>query len=168
MSFAAAGLSLVRPKPVTVSAGLVTPPDAFVPAEPAVEVNGHVGAVARPAQRIALVHGQVRGPDGAGLSAVLNLIDTGGRRRVWAFSSPDGSYTLSAPTPGTYVVLATAPGHRPHAATVDVAPGLLRHDAVLAPDAGGARPEDLSDLSAVPHARSNGHGTEHVRRRDQS
>jgi hypothetical protein len=112
MSFAASALSLVRQKPV-----------AAVPAP--------AGRVPRPGHRIPFVHGRIRGPGGAGVSAVLTLLDSGGARRVWAFSEPDGSYTISAPRAGTYVLLATARGHLPHAATVDLAPGLLRHDAAL-------------------------------------
>jgi hypothetical protein len=132
MSFAAAALSLVRPKAVSVDAGLVTPPDSFIPAEP-------TRGTPRPASRIALIHGRISGPGGHGVSAVLHLLDGGGTRRVWAFSGPDGAYTVSAPTAGTYVLVATAPGHRPHAATVELTPGLRRHDATLARERAGQR-----------------------------
>jgi MFS family permease len=140
MSLAAAVLSLIRPKPVTVDAGLVTPPDSFIPAE----------SVPGPTARVALVHGNIRGPGGTGVSAVLHLLDSSGVRRVWAFSGPDGAYTLSAPTPGSYVLVATTPGHRPHAATVQVAPGVLRHDATLmwARDADESLDELLLGLNA--------------------
>ncbi|HVE24230.1 MAG TPA: MFS transporter [Sporichthya sp.] len=145
MSFAAAALSLVRPRPVTVDAGAVTPPDSFIPAEP-------TPGTPRRNQRIALVHGRISGPGGHGVSAVLHLLDTGGARRVWAFSGPDGAYTLSAPTRGTYVLVATAPGHRPHAATVELAPGLLRHDATLARER-----TDHRDLAASANGVSGNH-----------
>jgi hypothetical protein len=162
MSIAAAGLSLIRPKPVTVNAGLVSPPDSFVPAEPAPEVlvaatvgpvnPAAVGAVPAAGGAVTVVCGQIRGPSGEVLPAILSLLDAAGTRRAWAFTGPDGTYALSAPDPGTYVLVATAPGHRPHTATVDLSPGVRRHDATLGWN-GAAAP--VVGAAPVPIARLN-------------
>lgn len=67
------------------------------------------------------VSGTVRHQDGSAVPcAALTLIDAGGRQSGRAAGGPDGRYTLSSPGPGSYVLIATAPGHRPCAVGVSV------------------------------------------------
>ncbi|MBW0101264.1 MFS transporter [Pseudonocardia sp. KRD291] len=77
--------------------------------EPA--LPGHGGRVPGPGP--ALV-GQVHGVDDAAPGTVLTLIDaTNGRQVARAVTDAHGRYRLDAPRPGSYTVVANAPGHRP-------------------------------------------------------
>jgi hypothetical protein len=65
------------------------------------------------------VSGHVRRPDGTPVSGtVLTLIDQSGRQVSRAAGNPDGSYTVGTPGSGTYVLIASAGGHRPQASSV--------------------------------------------------
>jgi uncharacterized membrane protein YgaE (UPF0421/DUF939 family) len=66
------------------------------------------------------IHGRVRGPDGAGIPAALTLIGPQGGQVARTVADPGGAYRLDAPTPGTYVLLASAASHHPAASTVIV------------------------------------------------
>ncbi|MEG8275696.1 MFS transporter [Streptomyces sp. AHA2] len=77
--------------------------------------------------------GRVLGPDGSPVArAKVTLIDRRGRQAGATLSAEDGSYALSVPARGSYVVAARAAGHGPHASS--------------ATHAGDDRPVDL-DLS---------------------
>lgn len=70
------------------------------------------------------VHGSVRGSDGSPIgSATLTLISLQGRQLSRAVAGYDGGYALSAPGPGSYVLITAADGHQPQAATVLVGDG---------------------------------------------
>ena len=85
------------------------------------------------------IHGSVRGSDGSPVgSATLTLISLQGRQLSRAVAGYDGGYALSAPGPGSYVLIAAADGHQPQAATVvvDGGEGPLGFDVVLAGTSG--------------------------------
>jgi hypothetical protein len=83
------------------------------------------------------VRGRVRGGEGAPVcGAALTLIDLGGRQVARATTGVDGSYALTAPEPGPYMLITAADGHRPQAATVVVAGEPLGYDVTLSGTSG--------------------------------
>ena len=83
------------------------------------------------------VSGRVRTADGASISgAAVTLADLSGRQVAVAQTDTAGQYRLTAPGPGSYLVIVSAPGHQP-AASVLAAPGAgTSHDIVLRGDSG--------------------------------
>ncbi|MEN2422914.1 MFS transporter [Streptomyces rimosus] len=78
------------------------------------------------------VSGTVRHRDGSTVpSAALTLIDTGGRQVGRGATGDDGRYALSTPGPGSYVLIASAGGHRPQAVAVTVGERPVGLDVVL-------------------------------------
>ncbi|WP_063727765.1 MFS transporter [Streptomyces sp. RTd22] len=74
---------------------------------------------AAPALTGSVIHGRVLGSDGAPLAdAAVTLIDTGGRQLGRTVSGLDGHYTVAAPGTASVVLIGSAPGHRPQAATL--------------------------------------------------
>ncbi|MFF7656850.1 MFS transporter [Streptomyces sp. NPDC007983] len=72
-----------------------------------------------PALTGSVIHGRVLGADGAPLAdAAVTLIDTGGRQLGRTVSGRDGGYTVTAPGSASVVLIGSAPGHRPQAATL--------------------------------------------------
>ncbi|WUI35272.1 carboxypeptidase regulatory-like domain-containing protein [Nocardia sp. NBC_00416] len=68
-------------------------------------------------------HGHISREDGHPVSgAALTLIDQRGHQVARATGSTDGGYAISAPGPGSYVLIVSAPGHRPTAINVAHAP----------------------------------------------
>jgi MFS family permease len=65
------------------------------------------------------IQGRV-GRDGGGsvVGAVLTLIDQRGQQVSRASGTPDGDFGIDAPSQGSYVLIASAPGHRPAAVSV--------------------------------------------------
>jgi hypothetical protein len=83
------------------------------------------------------IGGHVRGAEGGSVAgAALTLIDLGGRQVDRASTQHDGSYALSAPGPGSYMLIAAADGHQPQAATAVVGDEPLRYDLTLSGTAG--------------------------------
>jgi MFS family permease len=83
------------------------------------------------------VHGQVRGADGAGVGrAAVTLVSLGGRQLGRAVARDDGGYAVDAPGEGTYVLVASAHGRRPQAATVVVGAHPVSYDLLLGGTAG--------------------------------
>ncbi|WP_026423468.1 MFS transporter [Actinokineospora inagensis] len=106
--------------------------EADAPAEP--ESNGHNGFHPIESLRGELtgLRGQVRRPDGTIVpGAALTLLDAGGRQVSRVGSDGAGEYLLDAPTPGSYVLLASAPEHQPRATQVKVRPGQSTVDVIL-------------------------------------
>jgi hypothetical protein len=68
--------------------------------------------------------------------AVVTLADMAGRKIGSAYSDHAGRYRLGTATGGTYLLIASAPGHEPIAALVAVGDEPVRHD-VLLTGAGG-------------------------------
>jgi uncharacterized surface anchored protein len=68
--------------------------------------------------------------------ASLTLIDLAGHQAGRALSREDGRYTLAAPGPGSYVVIAAAEGHQPQAISIVVGDTPLTCDVALTGTAG--------------------------------
>lgn len=86
-----------------------------------------------PAGRASVVHGFIRTADGDPVDgAVVTLLTKGGRRLDGVTSLADGSYIVSVPAPGTYLLAATAESYGSRAAQVVVADGPLVYDVELA------------------------------------
>jgi hypothetical protein len=84
-----------------------------------------------------LVSGQVRTADGVPIAgAAVTLADLSGRQVAVAQADSGGDYRLAAPGAGSYLVIASAPGHQPAAGVVAAAGSAARHDVVLP---GGSR-----------------------------
>jgi EmrB/QacA subfamily drug resistance transporter len=87
--------------------------------------------------RGARIGGHVRGGDGGSIAgAALTLIDLGGHQVDRATTYDDGSYSLSVPEPGAYMLIAAADGHQPQASTLVVGDEPLTHDLALSGTAG--------------------------------
>ncbi|MFC3578390.1 MMPL family transporter [Streptomyces yaanensis] len=79
------------------------------------------------------VHGFIRTADGDPVEgAVVTLLSKGGRQLDRVTSLADGSYILSVPAPGTYLLAATAPSYASRARHVVVEEGPLVYDVELA------------------------------------
>ncbi|MEU9016039.1 MFS transporter [Actinomadura sp. NPDC048394] len=78
------------------------------------------------------VRGRVLRPDGTPLpGATVTLIDATGRQLGVIATGGDGGYAIAAPAPGGYVLVGSAHGHQPEAATVTVLDGPAAADLVL-------------------------------------
>ncbi|MEV4318749.1 MFS transporter [Actinocrispum sp. NPDC049592] len=74
------------------------------------------------------IHGLIQQGDGAAVGgAVLTLIDHSGQQVARANADPAGRYHIQAPGAGAYVLIASAPGHHPHASALklDSEPAVL-------------------------------------------
>ncbi|MBO4253889.1 MMPL family transporter [Streptomyces griseorubiginosus] len=80
-----------------------------------------------------VIHGFIRTVDGDPVDgASVTLLSKGGRQLDRVTSLADGSYILSVPGPGAYLLAATAPTYGSRAAHVVVAEGPLVYDVELA------------------------------------
>ncbi|QKG26818.1 MFS transporter [Actinomadura verrucosospora] len=78
------------------------------------------------------VRGRVLRPDGTPLpGATVTLIDATGRQLGVVASDADGGYAIAVPAPGGYVLVGSAQGHQPEAATVTVLDAPADADLVL-------------------------------------
>lgn len=113
---------------------------------------GPIGAD-RPAGWI--VFGRVQDTRGTAVAgATLTLISTSGRQVGRTRSRVDGYYELAAPTPGSYVLIASAEGRRPDASTVALGGLPVTCDVTLDAMAGITGTVARSDSGApVPGAR---------------
>ena len=83
------------------------------------------------------VRGAVRRTGGGRVGgAALTLIDHGGRQVSRDNAGQDGGFELSAPGAGSYVLVASAPGHQPWAASVLVGSEPVSVDVLLAGSGG--------------------------------
>ncbi|MCQ4084493.1 MFS transporter [Streptomyces sp. RB6PN25] len=116
-----------RPMAAPTPAGAPAAPSAALDAAPAdsrraIEA-GHVGPA---------VHGRVLTPGGGTLQgAAITLIDQTGHQLGRALSGPDGSFELSAPTAGTYLLVGSARGLQPQVSAVALGSGPTATDVVL-------------------------------------
>ncbi|MFD3521678.1 MFS transporter [Streptomyces sp. NPDC058653] len=117
---------------VAVETGATTPtasPAARQGADPAPGVAPDTGGIP--------VHGVVRGGEGGSVPrAALTLISPGGRQLGRAVAGDDGRYTVDAPEAGSYVLIASADGYQPQAATVAVDGEPVAYDILLAGTSG--------------------------------
>jgi EmrB/QacA subfamily drug resistance transporter len=101
---------------------------AYAPVSSAAGGFGDIGA---------RVRGHVRGGEGIPLpGAALTLIDLGGRQVDRATTRGDGSYALTAPAAGPYMLITAADGHQPQAATIVVGDRPLGYDVTLSGTSG--------------------------------
>ncbi|MEU9400158.1 MFS transporter [Streptomyces sp. NPDC048242] len=83
------------------------------------------------------VGGHVRGAESAPVpQAAVTLISLTGRQLGRAVAQADGSYALSAPGTGSYVLIASADGYQPQASTVMVGEEPLTYDILLSGTSG--------------------------------
>ncbi|GAA2486266.1 MFS transporter [Streptomyces gobitricini] len=83
------------------------------------------------------VHGAVRTAEGTPVArAAVTLISLGGRQLGRAVAQADGRYSLDAPGPGSYVLIASADGFQPQASTVVVGDEALAYDILLSGTSG--------------------------------
>ncbi|MFF8426775.1 MFS transporter [Streptomyces sp. NPDC016566] len=83
------------------------------------------------------VHGFVRGAESAPVpQAAVTLISLAGRQLGRAVAHADGSYGLSAPGTGSYVLIASADGYQPQASTIVVGEDPLSYDILLSGTSG--------------------------------
>jgi EmrB/QacA subfamily drug resistance transporter len=83
------------------------------------------------------VEGRIRGAGGAALSgATITLVELGGRQLGRVTTKDDGSYALSVPDAGSYVLIVAADGHQPQAATVMVGDEPLFYELALSGTSG--------------------------------
>ncbi|WP_185806111.1 MFS transporter [Streptomyces sp. RP5T] len=105
-----------------------------------------------PRTAAAPVRGTVRRSDGTVVPrAALTLIDVAGAQIGRGTGSEDGRFTLAAPGPGSYVLIAAASGHQPQAVSVTVDEHPVELDLVLG-GAGRLTGRVLTDGTPVPDA----------------
>ncbi|MEV5827845.1 carboxypeptidase-like regulatory domain-containing protein [Spirillospora sp. NPDC052242] len=105
---------------------------AAAPAAPAASGSAHDGAPDGPGATGVPVTGHVRGVEGAPVAgAAVTLISQAGRQVGRAVAHRDGAYALTAPEAGSYVLIASADGHQPQAASIAVGDGPVAHDVLL-------------------------------------
>jgi EmrB/QacA subfamily drug resistance transporter len=83
------------------------------------------------------VSGVVRGAESAPVAgAAVTLISLGGGQLARSSSGRDGGYLLDAPGAGSFVLIASADGYQPQAATVVVGGGPVAYDILLSGTSG--------------------------------
>ena len=101
--------------------------------EPKEEAAPAPGEEPAEAGRASVVHGFVRTADGEPVDgAAVTLLTKGGRQLDRVTSLADGSYIVSVPAPGTYLLATTAESYGSRAGQVVVADGPLVYDVELA------------------------------------
>jgi EmrB/QacA subfamily drug resistance transporter len=101
-------------------------------ASPSAGANGDASALDGVA-----VGGRIRGAGGVPLpGATITLVELGGRQLGRATTGDDGSYALSVPATGSYVLIVAADGHQPQAATVTVGDEPLFYELTLSGTSG--------------------------------
>jgi Carboxypeptidase regulatory-like domain len=79
------------------------------------------------------VFGTVQRTEGPPVAdAVVTLADMAGRKIGTAYTGMDGEYRLTVAKGGTYLIIASAPGHEPIASLVAVGTETVRHDLTIA------------------------------------
>ncbi|GAA1906682.1 MFS transporter [Streptantibioticus ferralitis] len=79
------------------------------------------------------VRGRVLGAGGVPVPrTAVTLISPSGRQLARAIAAEDGRYAVDAPQSGSYVLVASAPGHQPQVATMAVGSAPVDFDPVLA------------------------------------
>ncbi|TXS55892.1 MFS transporter [Streptomyces sp. t39] len=122
------------PVPGTAAAaGTAAPEAAALPATPAPVV----AVETEPQLTGSAVRGIVRGAEGAPVpQAAVTLISPAGRQLGRSVARADGGFALDAPGAGSYVLIASADGFQPQAATVVVGDEPLAYDILLAGTSG--------------------------------
>lgn len=121
----------------------------------AVQRNGIGQTLREPAVSGPVAYGRVHDSRGVALpNAVLTLISMSGRQIGRSLTDAAGYFELTAPEPGSYVLIASIDGRRPDASTVQLAHHPVPCDVVLTAMAGltGTVSRD-DDGTAIPGAR---------------
>jgi EmrB/QacA subfamily drug resistance transporter len=122
--------ALIRRKDFVASHPEAPPVAAAEPAVAAAEP-------ATAADPASAARGRVRRMDGSGIGgAALTLVDRSGRQAGRGSSGSDGGFTIGAPGPGSYVLIASAGSYRPEAITVLVGTHTAGMEIVLTGTAG--------------------------------
>lgn len=102
-----------------------------MPTTPGTGADGVVPQ-ARQAADATCVAGTVAGSDSVPLAAAtVTLTDQRGRQYDHCWTDDVGTYRLTAPRPGDYLVICAYGAYQPHAAVVRLAGGCVEHDATL-------------------------------------
>ncbi|MFE8016331.1 MFS transporter [Streptomyces antibioticus] len=118
----AGAMAQAAEEPVTIE------PSVDAPVEATAAVSGPAAGAGTGIR----VHGHVRGAEDAPVpEAAVTLISPAGRQLGRSVARPDGAYTLDAPGAGSYVLIASADGFRPHASTIVVNGEPVAHDVLL-------------------------------------
>jgi uncharacterized protein YfaS (alpha-2-macroglobulin family) len=103
-----------------------------------------------PLERRLTVFGIVEDDTAPVAQAVVTLADMSGRKIGSAYSDHAGRYRLDTATGGTYLLIASAPGHEPIAALVAVGDQPVRHDVTLTAAGGLVGTVRLAGTTAAP------------------
>ncbi|GAB18437.1 hypothetical protein GOEFS_054_00510 [Gordonia effusa NBRC 100432] len=99
--------------------------------------NGHLGDNVTPTGAYAEITGVVRRADSCVVAAAtVTVIDVDGRQAAHTVTSTEGTFTVHALVEGQYVLVVSADGHQPAAATVLAAASALPIEIVLSGSAG--------------------------------
>ncbi|MFB4297385.1 MFS transporter [Actinomadura sp. NTSP31] len=129
--FLPSGRRVARPAHAAATAP-TAPAAAAVAATPSGPAPSPVAAGPSTAVEGPAVRGRVLRPDGTPLpGATVTLIDATGRQLGVVASADDGGYAIAAPAAGGYVLVGSAHGHQPEAATVTVLDGPADAELVL-------------------------------------
>ncbi|MET8181608.1 MFS transporter [Streptomyces sp. NPDC005336] len=102
--------------------------------EPAPATAAEPGAVATGS----VIHGRVLGPGDSPLAdAAVTLIDTGGHQLGRTVTGHDGRYRVTSPATGSLVLIGSATGHQPQAATLLISDPSVECDLRLSGGGGG-------------------------------
>ncbi|MGW1721193.1 MFS transporter [Streptomyces sp. NPDC002156] len=83
------------------------------------------------------VRGRVRGAESVPVpGAAVTLISLEGRQLSRSATQSEGTYAVHAPTPGSYVLIASADGYQPQASTVTVTEQPVSYDVLLSGTSG--------------------------------
>ncbi|WP_369037650.1 MFS transporter [Streptomyces adonidis] len=83
------------------------------------------------------VRGRVRGAESVPVpGAAVTLISLEGRQLSRSVTRTEGTYAVQAPTPGSYVLIASADGYQPQASTVTVTEQPVSYDVLLSGTSG--------------------------------
>ncbi|MET9132031.1 MFS transporter [Streptomyces antibioticus] len=126
----------IKEVPLRTAGAMAQAAEEPVTAEPSADVPVEAtAAVSTPAAEAGTgirVHGHVRGAEDAPVpEAAVTLISPAGRQLGRSVARPDGAYALDAPGAGSYVLIASADGFRPHASTIVVNREPVAHDVLL-------------------------------------
>ncbi|WAL63142.1 carboxypeptidase regulatory-like domain-containing protein [Amycolatopsis cynarae] len=90
------------------------------------------GAIPRQERPGTEITGRVRDEAGTPVpGSAVTLVDADGQQAGRTAAGEDGGFALHAPARGTYVLIASAAGHQPEAATVNVADAPVRIEVAL-------------------------------------
>ncbi|MFI5625612.1 MFS transporter [Nocardioides sp. NPDC051685] len=122
----------IKEVPLKTRSGLAQAAEEDSPAAVAEAVAGVTEQHAAPVSHGTPLHGFVRGSGSVPVPyAAVTLISLSGRQLGRSVAHADGAYSVDAPGPGTYVLIASADGFQPQASTVVVGGEPVAYDLLL-------------------------------------